>query len=187
MIYKLDHDYQNCYSLLIDGVELFNKMPKYKGKFRAKSRIDEWVAPDASFFASENYEGSGESIPDITTWLLGNLVLSPRAYDVFADLLGISGEFLPIHIGSETYYIFNTLYVIPEKGIDTYKAVDVIDSGVHMGQDNVLFKAEALDANLVFKTPTDKLCYTYATETFVELFKKHKFGGLTFEPIVLWL
>ena len=84
---------------------------------------------------------------------------------------------------SETYYIFNTLYVIPKKGIDTFKAVDVIDSGVHMGQDNVLFKAEALELNLVFKTSTDKLCYTYATKTFVELFKKHKFSGLTFKPV----
>ena len=88
----------------------------------------------------------------------------------------MSREFLPIHIGSETY---------PEKGIDTSKAVDVIDSGVHMGQDNVLFKAEALESNLVFKTPTDKLCYIYATETFVELFKQHKFSGLTFEPLIL--
>jgi len=185
MIYKLDSDFKNSYSLLPDINDLATKMPSYSQRFRAKPRLEGWVAPIISFYASENYEGQGEQLPDVTMWALGNLVLSPKAYRVFKDLLAPSGEFLPLLLGDDIYYMFNTLFVIPEEGIDRSQELEIIDSGVHMGQDNIQFDEAMLDGRCIFKTPTNKLTFSYATEAFKRLYTENDFSGLTFEKAQL--
>ncbi len=185
MTYKINYDYKNSYLLLPDGTDLLTKMPSYSQRFKAKPRIESWVAPKASFFASENYEGKSEQLPDITTWAIGNLVLSPKAYGVFKDMLAPSGEFLPLIIGDETYYMFNTLFVIPEEGIDRSHQVEVVDSGVHMGQDNIVFNEANLDGRDVFKAPTDKLRFNYCTKAFKTLYEQHAFKGLVFDEVTV--
>jgi hypothetical protein len=93
MIYKIQYDYKECYLLVPDGEDLLTKMPHYSQRFRAKPRLESWVAPKFSFFASENYEGEAEQLSDMSVWALGNLVLSPKAFEVFKDMLAPSGEF----------------------------------------------------------------------------------------------
>ncbi|MBV1884164.1 MAG: hypothetical protein KUG82_21165 [Pseudomonadales bacterium] len=183
MTYLIDHDYENYYSLTLDVVDLSNKMPSYSQRFRAKPRLDSWVAPKASFYASDNYQGTGVNLPDITTWALGNLVLSPKAYLVFTDIIGPSGEFLPLIVGDDMYYMFNTLSVIPESAIDFSEAIDVIDSGVHMGQDNIRFDEETLKGYCLFKSSTDKLTHTFSTKKFKSIYSENCFTGLVFNTL----
>ncbi len=185
MSYKIQGNYKACYLLTPDLNDLATKMPSYSQRFRAKPRLESWIAPKFSFFASENYEGETEQLPDISIWALGNLVLSPTAYEVLKDILTPSGEFLPLIIGDDTYYMFNTLFVIPEEGIDRSHEVEVVDSGVHMGQESILFNEAALAGRSVFKTPTDKLRASYCTDTFKALYEKHGFKGLVFEEVIV--
>ena len=184
MSYKLLHDYLCTYSLLIENDELWDKMPDYSPKYRAKPKADDWVAPKASFFASANYEGSANALPDVCTWATGNLVFSEAAYNVFKEQLEQSGEFLPILVGDSIYYVFNTLKVIPDEGVNKEKAVDLIDSGVHLGLDNITFKEEALEGAVVFKSKTDRLVYSYCTDEFKDLYEQNDFKGLKFEEVV---
>ena len=102
---------------------------------------------------------------------------------MFKDLIAPAGEFLPLIVGDDTYYMFNTLFVIPEEGIDRSQAIDVVNTGVHMGQDRVLFREEYLAGNHVFKTPTNKLVFSYVTESFKRLYDKNQFSGLVFETV----
>lgn len=185
MIYKLHDDYQNTYSLLIDGAELLTKMPTFKPRFLGKARAQEWVMPDASFYYCENFEGMRETLPDVSMWMLGVIVLSPKAYSVFHDSLEKAGEFLPIAINGEIYYLYNTLYVIPEVAMNKDKVVEVIDSGVHLGQSNVSFNELFLNGEKIinFKSDTDKLMFTYCTEEFKKLYEDNDFKGLVFELI----
>lgn len=185
MIYELSHDYENTYLLLIDGAELYTKMPKFRPTFKAKPRTEEWVIPTATFFKSENFIGSSEVLPDITNWSTGVLAFNSRSYAVFRDYLIESGEFLPITVNGESFYLFNTLYVIPDSLIDMKNAVDVIDSGVHAGQSNVSYDEHHLESEsiLIFKTPTDKLFSSYCTEQFKKLYEEHGFKGLLFKPV----
>ena len=183
MIYKLEYDYKDCYLFKPDLDDLAIKMPSYSQRFRAKPRLDNWVAPKALFFASENYEGQSEKLPDITTWAIGNLALNPNAHQVCKDLLESSGEFLPLIIDDEKYYMFNTLFVIPETGIDYSESVDMIDSGVHIGQKNARFILPELGKNIIFKAPTNKLTYSFATQKFVDIYHEHKLNGLQFERV----
>lgn len=185
MIYILKNDFQNTYSLLIDNVELGTKMPTYRPRFLAKPRLQEWVMPEASFYYSENFEGTGEQLPDVTTWSAGVLVLSPKAHDVFKNYLSNSGELLPISISGETYYLFNTLYVVPDEAIDRGKAVDIIDAGVHFGQTNVAFDEDYLASKniLLFKSETNKLLHSFCTDEFKTLYDRNGFKGLVFESV----
>lgn len=185
MIFTLKNDFENTYSLLIDGIELHTKMPSFKPRFFAKPRWQEWVMPEASFYCSENFEGMGESLPDVTNWATGVLVLNPKAYEVFHNYLANSGEFLPISINGGTYYLFNTLYIIPDAAIDKRKAVEVIDTGVHFGQTNVAFDEAFLDSEKVgvFKSNTNKLLHSFCTEKFKTIYEENGFKGLVFERV----
>ena len=186
MIYKLEHDYENTYSLLIDPVEMVNKMPNYRPRQKAKSVAHEWIAPEASFFKSENFSGNGETIPDVTTWKLGYLVLNHKAYEKLNVCLSPSGEFLPITVDGNVFYLFNPLYIIADEAIDKDFAVEIIDSGVHLGQDNVTFDESVLkkDNVAVFKTRTDKLVFSYCTDAFKKIIGDNGFKGLVFEEVM---
>jgi hypothetical protein len=183
MIYKLNYDFESCYSLLINGEELWTKMPDYSPKFHAVSKAQDWVAPEASFYPSANYAADGENLPDITTWSLGLLVLGKNAYEVFQKTFSESGEFLPIFVNGAPYYLFNTLHVIAEDAIDKTNGIEVIDSGVHFGTGNVSYDESALKGRIVFKTNTDTLLYSYCTESFKKLYEEHNFTGLVFDNI----
>lgn len=185
MIYKLGYDYENTALLSIDGVELLQKMPALRPTFFATPKQKEWVAPEASFYYSENYKSNTKVAPDVTTWATGVLALNPKAYDVFHELLAKAGEFLPVSVYGETYYLFNTLYVIPDEAIDKSKAVDVIDTGVHFGKTNVAFNENFLDSEniFVFKSNTNKLLYSFCTEEFKSIYDSKKFKGLVFESV----
>jgi hypothetical protein len=185
MIYKLNSDYQNTSLLFIDGVELGTKMPGYRPRFLGNARTNEWVMPEASFYYSENFEGIRETLPDITIWSAGVLVLNTNAYKVFKNVLEKSGEFLPISIQDEIYYLLNVLYIIPETAINKEKSIEFVDSGVHLGQSNVSFDESflTLEGLAVFKTPTDRLVFSYCTDQFKKLYEQNDFKGLVFEPL----
>lgn len=187
MIYKLGYDFQNTAILSIDGVELVKKMPTLRPRFFAQPKQQVWVAPEARFYYSENFTGTNGTTPDITTWSTGVLAFSPKATALFQDSLKNTGEFLPLLINNETYYLFNTLYVIPEHAINKDKAVDVIDSGVHFGQSNVTFDESFLDSEnvMLFKSNTDKLLNSFCTSKFKRMYEANGFKGLIFDKVEL--
>lgn len=183
MSYLVEQDYENFHSLILDLSDVAEKMPSYSQRFRAKSRIDNWVAPKASFYPSENYTGADVRIPDITTWALGNLVFNPKSFSIFKDLISSSGEFLPLLLEGETYYMLNTLFVVPDDSIDRSQSVDIIDSGVHLGQDRVNFDESQFQDKLVFKSSVNKLTFSFVTEQFKNIYDEYSLTGLTFKDI----
>ncbi len=183
--YKLTDDYEKHFTFTIKGAELYNKMPDYSPRFNTKTRLTEWVKPDASFYATENYLNEKVSIPDITTWVAGNLVLNTRAYEILSDTLKVSGEFLPVSVEGIDYYIFNTLRIIDEKYIDKTKAREVIDGSVNVGLENISFSTNGLEDDGVFKSESDHLLHTYCTENFKQLLIDNNLNGLLFTEMVV--
>jgi hypothetical protein len=185
MIFKLSNDFENTYSLLIDNIELLTKMPTFRPRFFATPREADWSAPQASLYASENFEGADGAFPDLTTWGTGLVVFSPKAHAIYNDSLLSFGEFLPMTINEETWYLYNTLYVIPDAAIDKSRAVEVVDTGVHHGQSNVVFDESFLNKEgvMIFKSTTNKLMHSFCTQNFKKLYEENSFTGLVFEPI----
>ncbi len=187
MIYKLKYDFENSALISIDGLELAKKMPSLRPKFFAQPKAQRWVEPEATLYRSEHFKGDVLIAPDVSIWSTGVLTLNAHAYKVLQPSLAKAGEFLPLSIDGEQYYLFNILYIVPDVAIDKENAVDVIDSGVHYGLDNVAFNEEYLSSNgiLVFKTNTDRLLHSYCTSTFKELYENKGFKGMRFDPIVM--
>lgn len=181
--YKIKHDWENYYSLIIKNAELGSKMPTYSPRFDAKPRAKEWVKPNASFYASSNYAHEKAYLPDITTWLTGNLVFNEKSYALLSDRLQISGEILPISIEGMDYYVLNTLKVIEDQLVNTEKAVNVNELGVDLGLANIAFYDDDLDGALLFKSNIDKLVSTYCTQEFKDLLVTNGLKGLIFEEI----
>jgi hypothetical protein len=185
MIYVLQNDFENTYSLFIDGIDLLTKMPSYKARYFAQTRLAEWVEPQATFYRSEHFKGIEGTLPDISNWATGVLVFSPTAHSLLASELANCGEFLPISLEGKTYYLFNTLYVIPDEAVDESNAVERVDSGVHFGRGNVSYDEMFLEREkvAVFKSNTNKLLHSFGTERFKKLYESKGFKGLTFHPV----
>lgn len=184
MIYKLSDDYENTSALFLDGAELYTKMPKYKPRFFATPRGAEWAIPTGSFYISENSRVKAHVVPDITNWGTGVLAFGPKAYEEFYNDLAGFGEFLPIAVGDATYYLFNTLYVVPDEAIDLSSAVEVVDSGVHLGKSNYRFDEDYLTNNnvMVFKSSVNMLFQCFGTQQFKNKYESLGFKGLVFDP-----
>ena len=180
-IYKLKSDYENFYSFVIENTELFSKMPSFSPKFKAKPRLQDWVEPHSSFFQSDNYRAKGVNIPDITTWLLGNLVLNENAYTALHTHLATMGEFLPVSCEGIKYYIFNALNIITDDAINKENTKSIIESGINMGLESLEFIPTKANGQLIFKTNADKLASLYCTDQFKELITTHNLKGLNFK------
>ena len=185
MIYRLNKDFENTYSLLIDGTELYSKMPTYSPRFFATVRAANWVKPEGSFYRSENFKGNDGAIPNITLFATGVLVFDVRAHGALVNELAPCGEFLPALINGDDHYLLNPLYVIPDEAVDCNNAVEKVDAGVHLGQGNVSFDEEFLNASgiMVFKTKIDKLIFSYCTQQFKDRYEALNLAGLIFEPV----
>src|SRR5690606_11142021 len=74
-----------------------------------------WETVQTGFARIEDNENL---MPDITYWVGASLVLSPRAYRYLNEMLAPFGEFLPVVVDADTYYIFNCLAVADVAGED---------------------------------------------------------------------
>lgn len=179
--YKIKYDFENYYSLIIKNAELGLKMPHYSPRFQATSRREEWVAPNASFYASSGYSSNSVSLPDITTWMTGLLVLNQKSYDCLNTILARSGEFLPIQADGVDYYLFNTLSVIDDCHI--YKTKAVSDPDVYDGLTNILFDDVATEKLAVFKSTIDHCLFAFCSDQLKALVEENDLQGLIFEEV----
>jgi len=179
-IYKILNDFENYLSFTIDNGELFSKMPFFSAKFKACSRLGEWVKPNGVFYQSDNYTANNMCLPSITTWLLGNLILNEIAYINLKPFLDDYGEFLETSCEGVTYYIFNCLNILPDYLIDEDMTKEKTVSGVYMGLESLAFNNFNKNEYIVFKTNADKLSHLYCTELFVDLINENGFKGLVF-------
>ena len=180
MIYKLEADFENFYSFDFDIDDLLGKMPGYSQRFRAKPRLSEWVEPVGQFYRGEEFTGDLEKIPDISMWALGNLVLNELAYELLFENIRDAGEFLPVIVGGQKYYMFNTLQVLNSDSVDSSSAVSVIDSGVHLGVSGVKVCEDLLSDVDIFKMKEEKLIHSFATDGFKRLCEDGGLTGLNF-------
>ena len=181
--FKITNDFENYWSFIISNVELFSKMPAYDPRFKAKSKLSDWVKPDAEFYPSENYSGNSEvpKIPDITTWLYGNLILNERAFQCLENELAAYGEFLPVNCEGQSYFVFNTLNVIDDSAINQELSEQDIQDGIYMGVKKLGFIESAISSS-IFKTSFDKALYSYCSQNLIKKVQDSNIQGLKFLP-----
>lgn len=116
-------------------------------------------------------------IPDISEWRGASLVLSPRAYECLSVLLANAGEFLPVKVEDQTFYLFNCLTF---GLIDEINSKQDIQDGIFMGIKNIRFNSVDIAEKIVFKTTFDRCLTIFCDERFKRVVEANKLTGIEF-------
>ena len=109
--------------------------------------------------------GEALAIPDLSLWLDGVLLLSPAAKIYASHFLESSGEFLPVGVEGEEWYLFNCLTVVePNEDLTT--------------ESDVVFNQDSVFGLHLFKTTVQGVLGIYCTDKFKELIEEYKLKGL---------
>jgi hypothetical protein len=182
-IYKISFDYLKFMNLSINKKKLMLAVGKGIGGSKAfmsyswdnLSLKDAWIDQGGSFVQPEDLKITLK--PDITTWTGASLVLSPRAYDLLIPKLDDYGEFLPITIDDEPFYIFNCRNVV--EADKSQSEADIVDD-LWMGVKSIGFTDDAVANNLIFKTRFDRCSTLYCGDEFKKLIDSLEFKGILF-------
>lgn len=137
-----------------------------------------WQTPDASFIEIDDApEGNA---PDICLWTGGagsSLVLSPKANRLLVDTLRPYGEFLPVNVENERYYIFNCFELgqVEENKVE-YEVID----GEAFGLKSIEFKTSESD-KVVLKSTVDNCNTLYCNEKFKNAVQEFCLTGVVFD------
>lgn len=146
----------------------------YDFSLRNTPMLEWWEAPETKFISVE----SGKSqVPDISCWIDASLVLSPKAYRILKDSLSAMGEFLPVSICEEVYYIFNCFQLA-----DANEETSVFDeeAGYRAGLKHLEFDERASDL-LVFKTKSENCLTLFCSQRFKEIVESCELRGIVFD------
>ncbi len=99
-------------------------------------RKDQWVKLDASlYYGSEVPEQL--PLPDLTTSVF-EFIVSNKALDYLRPIIGRYGEFLPISVDGNDYYIFNLLN--STDAIDLFNSKKEHFDGIEIGVEKCLYR-----------------------------------------------
>ncbi len=134
-----------------------------------------WGTPSAEFLSRPKYP-NGE-IPDISLWGGATLVLSPRAFRYLKESLNAYGEFLPVCVEGETFYIFNCLRVVDA---DEGKSEFSCEGDVKLWLKSLVLPVSAGD-NFVFKVPLQSCLTVYCNNKFRDSVLEFELTGIEFD------
>lgn len=137
-----------------------------------------WVTPETGFI--NNADVPEGAVPDIALWSGGSgsaLVLSPKSFRYLGDLLQSYGEFLPVKVNGETYYIFNCL-VLGEA--DDSKTVMEYAYEDEFGLKSIGFK-DSVNEHIVFKSTIDACITLFCGDRFKEAVESFELRGIIFD------
>ncbi|ROR98676.1 hypothetical protein EDC56_3412 [Sinobacterium caligoides] len=172
-IYRINIDSRRFKSLDYSIREVCKQRPAYLARkevmdfsFNNLSFSSWWPKPEARYTGG----GPGAEIPDVSLWLDGSLSLSPKANRYLGELLRDCGEFLPVTVNDEVFYIFNCLRFGEEDTAKCHRSEGYIDTVTELAFEEsvselVLFKSklcrgQTLYCNEIFKRAVESLGLT---------------------------
>ncbi len=110
-------------------------------------------------------KGEKNLIPDVSNWIGATLFLSPKAHRLLGELLAPFGEFLPVQIDEDTFYIFNCLTIVNAK----------------LSNEKLDFDEISIKDKVVFKTPEQQCIDIYCTERLKSATESFELKGVVFD------
>ena len=185
-IYRLHTDHENFLYFDCTPYELRAKMGRDFRYFinRTPKAQTNWIKPNA-VFRQDNQSPKATNLPDISSWVGSHPVFNQKAYYALAKPLKNYGEFLPVNVEGNTYYIFNILNVLDESFIDLDKSeqeFETIDGEtMRTGLHKLQFKENLLNDTLVFKTAYDDYINVFCNDKFKQLVEEADLKGIIFK------
>lgn len=174
-IYKLRYKLKTFLSVHIDSVEMREKMGKVIYP-NGESLTSQWKPVEGRFYNQFDNSDNGK-MPEISDWA-GNMVLSPKAYQILKTPLSDFGEFLPVTLNSEQWHIFNTTHIQNE--IDHSDSENEVMDGMIMGVSKLKFHDSKLKDVLISRTDFDRRMSVFANDKFKKLIEGHHFEEILF-------
>jgi hypothetical protein len=181
-IYSIGADYKASKAFTLPMADV---LLAYKNQIPMKQLLDfpkhnlalsnVWQRMQATFESIADVTLS-ETIPDVTTWVAGTLVLSDKAKQLLTCLEG-HGEYLPIDTPAGEYWIFNCLEVLPT---DEKQSNRTVEQDQFLDIKTIVFSEDDIKNTCIFKTDYDGFRSTFCTDVLKEQITKHKLSGLTF-------
>ena len=141
---------------------------------------DWWPTPDTEFVAIDN--DSKALIPDISKWMDTSLVLSPKAYRLLGDTFKEWGEFLPITVRGEIFYIFNCLtFGLVHNNLCEKSYYE----GEEVGIKTIVFDNQDVATKLVFKTTYNSCIELYCGDRLKNIVQSYELSGVIFSEILV--
>lgn len=169
---ELDLDALDVYSYAPDTVELDDVLKFYEVNL---SMSNWWQTISCAFYDEPNDQDKG--IGDICLWSGASLVLSRRAYNLLKDSIQPFGEFLPLSIANEPYYIFNCL----SYGIDDLEACESEHQQGHRLWVTKLVTEPKDEKQLLFKSKYDRGHTLLCSKRFTDIVNQLGLTGLSFD------
>lgn len=174
MIYKVDYDSDNYMTLNIPALQLvkiLKKSPDNQDNFSFKDR---WKNVTGELIQKKP-DGISNT-PDVTVWN-HCLAFSQKGYDLCSILVKGFGEFLPVKVGNEDWYVFNILNFRDDL-IDPKKSKqEIIEGDVHNIKSISFVDNEP---PLLFRTHFDKRARIFCNGDFKSFIKDGGICGLNF-------
>ncbi|AZZ92822.1 hypothetical protein EUZ85_19660 [Hahella sp. KA22] len=130
-----------------------------------------WEGSWVGEFRSDDDE-SHRPIPDISMWLPGTMILSPKAYKVLAELISTCGELLPVNCQGERFYIFNCMTIV---NADEAGSRRTMEGGRIVSIDKLNFSPTS---RAIFKTTYDNTWGLYCQEAVKDAIERSHLSGM---------
>ena len=134
------------------------------------SFFDIWGKVEASF--DSPFEDV-ESLPDVSDWLMGYLLMNEKAYQALGRHIENEGELLPIWVGGNQMYLFNCLQFGLEDSSKCKKSDDYFYSEIGFDENDI-------ENKLLFKSALLSGSKLFTTDKFKRLYEQAQLTGLTF-------
>jgi len=130
-----------------------------------------WVTPSVDFY------GGSDPVSDIAVWLTSILLLSPKAHRVLGGILKAYGEFLPITVSGDKYFLFNCLTFGDEDSVGTQFESE---GGQELWLKFLAFQ-ESAESLPVFKSLSNKGMTPFCNQRFKDAVESFELKGLIFD------
>lgn len=128
-----------------------------------------WDRPEVSFTPGS------EEVPDISVWLDSMLLLSPKAHRLLFDILKDYGEFLPILVGDDEYFLYNCLTFCEEASTE----------GEYQDDQLIMLTslkfADSAESKTIFKSKIEHGMTPYCNQQFKNAVESFELKGLSFD------
>jgi hypothetical protein len=181
-VYKILPDYERYCAFKLPMKDVLMKLGKeipavklmhfYKHNLSLK---DVWASISASFEPVEGVTANG-TIPDITVWVPGTLVLSNQALEALPDITRF-GELLPVETPSGQYWILNCMRQI---NADELNSKNITEAGQVLDVHSLQFETDEATRAGLFKSPFDGYRNLFCSDQWMNSIQKAGLAGLIF-------
>ena len=189
-VYALRKNYDKYQELVLTYDDYFDNVPvereytldQIESFFSYDLALGDWWKPVETSFEQAEHRTSAV-IPDLCSWHGSVLALSLDAKNKLEEYLDPLGEFLPITVTGDQFYLFNCFEIGVHDDINSkHRKLD----GEIIGVDRIAFNEADVKNKLVFKTKFDNGGTLYCTDKFKDLVASLNLKGLVFSSDLNW-